>query len=87
MCTKEEAAKILKCKMSKLQFLYKKQMAVLSDKMLYERKKYLVMRRAEEEQPTASKQPIDRDDLELLKAARNYKPTDKMVTNFPVLHL
>jgi predicted S18 family serine protease len=33
--------------MSKLQLLYKKQLAVLHDKLLYERKKYLVIREKE----------------------------------------
>jgi hypothetical protein len=72
--------------MSKLQFLYKKQMVILNDKMLYERKKYLVMKQAEAEQnksqPPLSaedKKRVDKDDLDLLRAGRKYKPCDKMV--------
>ncbi len=75
--------------MSKLQFLYKKQMSILSDRMLYDRKKYLVMKRSESERKTQSqsirladakkKGTISRDDLEILRAARRYKSSNKMV--------
>lgn len=47
--TRDEVIKIFKCKLSKLQFLYKKQLAVLNDRLIYDRKKYLVIKKNEVE--------------------------------------
>jgi hypothetical protein len=39
--TKEEILRIFKCKLSKLQLLYKRQLKVLNEKLILDRKKYL----------------------------------------------
>jgi hypothetical protein len=65
-------------------------MAILSDKMLCDRKKYLAMKKAEEteEQQSQANRAVagvgakpkeSREDLAILRAARKYKSSDKMV--------
>ena len=70
--TKEEIVRIFKVKMSKLQLLYKKQMQLLSEKIINEREKYMEMKdnergRKEEKKPSSSKE---------VRATRKYRSSN-----------
>jgi hypothetical protein len=76
--------------MSKLQLLYKKQLAVLHDKILYERKKYLVIREKElaDEENSISLSSIDeqrvRANLQgeyLLNGIKSYRKPNNTVSD------
>lgn len=88
MYTRDEVAKILQCKMSKLQLLYKKQLALLSGKLVYDRKKYLVMKERESLLPQSNLQQQLQPQLQqkqpskenkLLQEAKKYRSLSRKV--------
>jgi len=64
---------VFKCKLSKLQLLYKKQLSIINDRLIYDRKKYLVKKESEKIEPTPTgKITLSSKEAELFKATKNY---------------
>ena len=90
--TKEEVLKVFKCKMSKLQLLYKKQLSLINDKLIYDRRKYLELKKGEKEQnvTTSTSSQLGQSDFyfnsltdlhpDLINAAKKYKSNTKKVS-------
>ena len=93
--TREEVVKIFKCKLSKLQLLYKKQLAILNDKLIYDRKKYLIMRKNEVEpiiinnnsNSEKNNSSLNSDDIKILKASKKYQAVNKKVCSINFFYL
>jgi hypothetical protein len=78
--TKEEVIKVFKCKLSKLQLLYKKQLSIINDRLIYDRKKYLVKKETEKAEPMPTEKiSLTSKEAELFKATKNYQAITQKV--------
>ena len=82
--TKEEVIKVFKCKLSKLQLLYKKQLSIVNDRLIYERKKYLTKKEGEKSEAllnggTLHAETINSNDTELYRAIKSYQAITQKV--------
>jgi hypothetical protein len=68
---RNEIIKLFNCKLTKLENLYKKQLAILSDKLVYDRKKFLLMNNKSD--TTSNNNNNNSHNNKLLKAAQTYK--------------
>lgn len=70
--------------MSKLQLLYKKQLSIVNDRLIYDRKKYLIKKEAEKNEALVTgkslhTEPIHSNDVDMHKALKNYQPLTQKV--------
>lgn len=85
MYTPEEVLKIFQMKLNKLKRLYNKQLELISERMKYDRKVFLLLNENEKAKygPNFELHIKNKAEKELLKAASNYKKYSGLVSFTP----